>query len=81
MSTISHQNTFSQKSWLLVVSKVELSIICKDNMNVSLKNTLIVKTAIWPKVEAFLRCCNLKRGKPKFCRCAFLIVIYTCAKH
>ena len=46
MSTISHQNTFSQKSWLLVVLKVELSIICKGNMIVSLKNTLILKTAI-----------------------------------
>ena len=38
-----------------VVSKGELSIICKDNMILSLKNTLIVKTAIWPKVEALFK--------------------------
>ena len=31
-----------------------------NNVTMSLKNTLIVKTAIWPKLKYFLRCCNLE---------------------
>ena len=49
------QNTFLKKSGLSVGSKGELSIICYNNVTVPLENTLIVKTAIWQKVEAFFK--------------------------
>ena len=43
---------FSKHSWVLTGPKEKLSIICKNNVT---KNTLIVKTEIWLKVEAFFK--------------------------